>query len=157
MRDDDSLDKSEEGNKGWLSWRSFGTIKMGVLTEEAEERNWCQKAFKVKTAAYNYWNMSVMQSVFAVMCRFFKLYLSFVLGCITFNAVLTAFKWVKWATAPFKLHISTKNPFHAKSVNCNTYLWFLIVSHDFYQVLCFLFLDQCVFVLYLLGRSFNLK
>lgn len=35
MRDDDSLDKSEEGNKGWLSWESFaqrfGTIKMGVL------------------------------------------------------------------------------------------------------------------------------
>lgn len=53
MRDDDSLDKSEEGNKGWLSWGSFGTIKMGVLTEDAEEWNWCQKAFKVKTAAYN--------------------------------------------------------------------------------------------------------
>lgn len=33
MRDDDSLDKSEEGNEGWLSWESiaqtFGSIKTG--------------------------------------------------------------------------------------------------------------------------------
>lgn len=36
MWDDDSLDKSEESNKGWLSWESFAqrfeNIEMGVLT-----------------------------------------------------------------------------------------------------------------------------
>lgn len=103
MRDDDSLDKSEEGNKRWLSWGSFGTIKMGVLTEEAEEWTWCQKAFKLKTAAYNYWNMSVMQSAFAAMCSLFKWYLYFVLGWRTFNAAL--------APAAFMLHMSTETHF----------------------------------------------